>query len=74
MVRISFRRLHMHMLLLFAYRFASQFERFNRLEEAGALWGDLVAARPSSYAVWYGQADFETYVPDAFGSLPVLRL
>jgi hypothetical protein len=36
------------------------FERFNRIEEAGALWDELVAARPTNYAVWYGQADFET--------------
>lgn len=36
------------------------FERFNRIEEAGELWDALVAARPTNYAVWYGQADFET--------------
>ncbi|SCV74534.1 BQ2448_7563 [Microbotryum intermedium] len=37
-----------------------QLERFDRIEEATDLWETLTEDRPSSYAVWYGRADFLT--------------
>ncbi|GJN94155.1 hypothetical protein Rhopal_007229-T1 [Rhodotorula paludigena] len=36
------------------------YERFHMVDEARALWESLTKARPNSYAVWYGRADFET--------------
>jgi hypothetical protein len=32
------------------------------IDEARQLWVELCKARPYSYAVWYGRADFETCV------------
>ncbi|KDE07196.1 hypothetical protein MVLG_02596 [Microbotryum lychnidis-dioicae p1A1 Lamole] len=37
-----------------------QLERFDRIEEATDLWESLTEDTPSSYAVWYGRADFLT--------------
>ncbi|SCZ99629.1 BZ3500_MvSof-1268-A1-R1_Chr3-1g06168 [Microbotryum saponariae] len=37
-----------------------QLERFDRIEEAADLWESLTEDTPSSYAVWYGRADFLT--------------
>lgn len=45
----------------------AQYERFQMLSEARAIWEDLCKTRQYSYAVWYGHADFETCVP----SLPL---
>lgn len=38
----------------------SKLERFSRLEEAAAVWEELTTLKSTSYAVWYGHADFET--------------
>ncbi|GAA5875208.1 hypothetical protein JCM3774_004169 [Rhodotorula dairenensis] len=36
------------------------YERYQMNDEARQLWEELCKARPFSYAVWYGRADFET--------------
>ncbi|GAA5982729.1 hypothetical protein JCM10908_006763 [Rhodotorula pacifica] len=36
------------------------YERYQMVDEARQLWEQLCKARPFSYAVWYGRADFET--------------
>ncbi|GAA5954263.1 hypothetical protein JCM8115_003354 [Rhodotorula mucilaginosa] len=38
------------------------YERYQMIDEARQLWVELCKARPYSYAVWYGRADFETRV------------
>lgn len=41
------------------------------IDEARELWEELTKTRSNSYAVWYGAADFETYVPIPFLPPPI---
>ncbi|GAA5869364.1 hypothetical protein JCM8547_008653 [Rhodosporidiobolus lusitaniae] len=36
------------------------YERFDMKDEARKLWQELTTTRPTSYALWYAHADFET--------------
>ncbi|GAA6038706.1 hypothetical protein JCM8097_002356 [Rhodosporidiobolus ruineniae] len=40
------------------------YERFQMIDEARQLWEELTTTRSTSYAVWYGRADFETRIGD----------
>ncbi|BGP20599.1 hypothetical protein JCM10213_007133 [Rhodosporidiobolus nylandii] len=40
------------------------YERFHMIDEARQLWEELTKTRSTSYALWYGRADFETRMGD----------